>query len=338
MKVSMSMIMIMRMKVSMKVSMKVRESILLHALALAVAFAEPCACHARDASHARDVAAQEAVIPFEVWSGQIVVSLRLNGSGAVLRFLFDTGADGMAIRRSLADSLGLTVSHRQNASVVGGSVQVEISSANTVHLSDTFALKGQNIALFPDIKHGLDGVIGLNLAAAHAVGVDFDKKQIRLSAFGAQQREEAAAVIPIADRRGGLVVIQGALNVAGKKEVVGNFIFDTGAAYHLIAFSRFVRKNRLLLTGFQPEGQASTVSMGRATPVFYGKAHSFRLAPDLAFADMPVTLQASTGAGSAGAPDGAPDGSIGIKLIQNFNFSIDLQKKELRLYPRREQQ
>ncbi|MDR0711248.1 MAG: retroviral-like aspartic protease family protein [Prevotellaceae bacterium] len=302
----------------------------LSALAFALAFASPCFCKAED------LTAQKTVIPFELWDGHIIVSLRLNGHATTLRFLFDTGADGMAIRSSLADSLGLVLSHRQNANVVGGSVQLAVASANTVHLTDSFSLKNQNIALFPTVKHGLDGVIGLNLAAGNVVDVDFDKKQICLSAFGARRRDGKATLIPLSGRRG-LALIQGTLNIVGKKEVTGNFIFDTGAAYHLIAFSKFVRKNRLLLTGFQPEGQASTVSMGHATPVFYGKAHELRLAPDLAFTDMPVTLQASTGASAAGSSadaDLTPDGSIGIKLIQNFNFTLDLQQKELLLYPR----
>jgi predicted aspartyl protease len=281
--------------------------------------------------HSRySVSERKALIPFELREGHIIIPVRLNGSDVVLRFLFDTGADGMAIRRSLADSIGLAVAHSREANVVGGTVQVEISSANTVHLTDSFALKSQSIALFPTVKHGLDGVIGLNLAAGYVVGVDFDKKLLSLSTFGAHRREEKTVVVPVANRYG-LVMLQGTLNIVGKKEVTGNFIFDTGAAYHLIAFSRFVRKNRLLLTGFQPEGQASTVSMGHATPVFYGKAHRFQLAPDLAFTNMPVTLQAST---SAGSSERTPDGSIGVKLIQNFNFSIDLLQKELRLYPR----
>ncbi|MDR3188881.1 MAG: retroviral-like aspartic protease family protein, partial [Prevotellaceae bacterium] len=282
------------------------------AFAFAVAVFSPC--------KAQERAAADVTLPFELLEGHVVIPLRLNGSGAVLRFLFDTGADGMAIRRSLADSIGLAATHRQEANVVGGKVQVAIASASTVHLTDSFALQNQNIALFPTIKHGLDGVIGLNLAAACVVSVDFDRRQLTLSAFGAHRNEANAIVLPIADGQK-LLILQGALDIVGKKEVTGNFIFDTGASYHLIAFSRFVRKNRLLLTGFKPEGQASTVSMGHATPVFYGKAHSFRLSPDVAFTDMPVTLQASS---SASTPSHAPDGSIGIKLIRQFNFSIDL--------------
>lgn len=280
---------------------------------------------------------RKASVPFELQDGQIVLAVRLNGSPAVLRFLFDTGADGMAIRSSLADSLGLRLSHRQEVSVVGGKMQVALSAGNTVHLTDSFSLKSQSIALFPTVKHGLDGIIGLNLAAESIVGVDFDKKLLTLSSFGARRAEaegkaEANGVVVPVNNGYGAMTLSGILNIAGKEAVTGHFIFDTGATYHLIAFSRFVRKNRLLLTGFKPEEQASTVSMGRATPVFHGKAHRFELAPEVAFTDMPVTLQASS---STDSDLRTPDGSIGIKLIQNFNFTVDLLQKELTLYRRK---
>ncbi|MDR3366519.1 MAG: retroviral-like aspartic protease family protein [Prevotellaceae bacterium] len=319
----------------MKIKQKIKRLLpTLRLVAVAAVVAAPCAGQAAAPApllpDSLAPSVQKTVIPFELCEGHIVIPVRLNGSGAVLRLLFDTGADGMALRRTLADSLGLELTYRQEASVVGGKVQVPISAANTVHLTDSFALAGQPIALFPTIKRGLDGVIGLNLAAAHVVSVDFDKRQLRLSAFGAPQREEEAIVVPIIRRRG-LALLQGTLNLAGKKDAVGNFIFDTGAAYHLIAFSPFVRKNRLLLTGFQPEGQASTVSMGHATPVFYGKARTFCLTPGVAFTGIPVALQAGS---SAGSSEHTPDGSIGIHLIRRFNFSIDLHRKELRLFPR----
>lgn len=48
-----------------------------------------------------------AVLPFRIEGGSIILSARLNDSPRVMSFLLDTGADGMAIRRSLADSIGL---------------------------------------------------------------------------------------------------------------------------------------------------------------------------------------------------------------------------------------
>ncbi|MDR3297399.1 MAG: aspartyl protease family protein, partial [Prevotellaceae bacterium] len=60
--------------------------------------------------------AQRMVIPFERDSSSIVVHLQLNNSQRSLRFLFDTGADGMALRKSLADSLGIEPTRQNDVS------------------------------------------------------------------------------------------------------------------------------------------------------------------------------------------------------------------------------
>jgi hypothetical protein len=271
---------------------------------------------------------QKAVIPFKFDSGYIVVPLKINENNTVLHFLLDTGADGMAIRKTLADSLNLKITDSQTADIVGGQMQINISSGNTVHLTDAFALKDQRIAIFEKIGHRLDGIIGLNIAMNYITNINFDSKQIILSTFGKYRYEGKGEIIKIQNKYN-VITITGSLNIADKEEVTGDFIFDTGASYHLIAFSGFVRKHRLLLTGFKPERQKSTVSMGHSTPVFEGKAHKFSISPRLTFSDIPITLQAST---SVNNNKKIPSGSIGIKLIQNFNIVIDMLKKEIFLY------
>jgi predicted aspartyl protease len=268
---------------------------------------------------------RKVVVPFEFDSAYIVVPLRLNDSDVVLRFLLDTGADGMAIRKTLSDSLNLLITSSQTADIVGGRMTIDISSGNTVHLTDSFALHNQRIAVFENIGHGLDGIIGLNIAMNYITSVDFDKKQIVLSTFGDYKYDVKGEVIKIKNRYN-VITLTGTLNIVGKEDVVGDFIFDSGAHYSVIAFSGFVRKNRLLLSGFKPEGQSSTVSMGHSTPVFEGKMHRFALSPNMVFTDIPVTLQASTSKNDDGK---IPSGSIGIQLICNFNFTIDLLKKEI---------
>ena len=62
----------------------------------------------------------QAKIPFETEHGSIILKVRLNNNSRILRLLFDTGADGMAIDQSTADSIGLKISRKQNATVVGG--------------------------------------------------------------------------------------------------------------------------------------------------------------------------------------------------------------------------
>jgi hypothetical protein len=283
-----------------------------------------------DAASASDRPELVAVIPFEFDGKAIIIPLKLNDSDTLLRFLLDTGADGMAISKALADSLHLSIAGSQDVSVVGGQLRIDISPGNTVHLTDEFALQNQRIAVFEHVGHDLDGIIGLNIPKDYITQVDFDKKQLVLFAFGDYRYEGEGEIIKIQDQYK-VMSIAGTLNVAGKEEVAGDFIFDSGANYTLIAFSRFVRKHRLLLTGFKSERQSATVSMGHSTPVFEGRAKSFAFSPNLVFTDIPVTLQAST---SRNDDERTPSGSIGIHLIQKFNFTINLQKKEIFFSPR----
>jgi hypothetical protein len=99
-----------------------------------------------------------------------------------------------------------------------------------------------------------------------------------------------------------------------------------------MAFSPFVRSNRLLLSGgFKPERQSATVSMGITTPTYEGKAYEFALGTAVKQTDMPVSLQASSG-NSTWKPDA--DGSAGVKLLSRYNFTINLPKNEVHFAPR----
>lgn len=62
-----------------------------------------------------------AEVPFRVEQGSIILDARLNDSPRRMSFLLDTGADGMAIRRTLADSIGLKPGiRRKRMSWAGG--------------------------------------------------------------------------------------------------------------------------------------------------------------------------------------------------------------------------
>ncbi len=279
----------------------------------------------------RDKPAQlAAVLPIEQDdNGSIIIHLKLNKYDQALRFLFDSGADGMAVSTELAGKAGVKVSRSQSTSVVGGNMKITVSSGNTVHL-DTLSIPNQNIALFEKMRGNIDGIIGLNLAKHFIVNVNFDEQKMYLYRFGSYEYEaegETEAITVPA----GVIVIPGYLNLIGKDTVQGNFVFDTGAAYYFMGFSPFVRNNRLLVSGFKPEEQSSTVSMGITTPVFEGKAKEFGFGETIKQTDMPVSLQGST-ANSDWKP--GADASVGIKLISKYNFTINLLEKEVHFTPR----
>lgn len=270
------------------------------------------------------------VIPFRLDDRSIILSVKLNDNNRSLSFLLDTGADGMAIRKSLVDSLGIKINYTQNANIVGGQTQVSVSSGNKVRLTDSLSLTGQNITIFDEIRHGLDGVIGLNLIKNYITKINPGEQKIYLYSFGDYRYTDDGITIPVKMLRS-LIIIPSELSIAGEESITGNFLLDTGANYNLIAFSDFVRKNRLLETGFKPESRGTTVSLGHVTPVYHGKAHQFKIG-DIVKNEIPVTLQTST-LNQLPRNDGI-DGSIGIRFFINYNLTIDLLRKEIRLEPR----
>jgi predicted aspartyl protease len=265
-------------------------------------------------------------IPFGIdGHSSVVLTIGLNDSDRKLRFLLDTGADGMAINRSLADELGLVASYSQNARVVGGQARVEISSGNRVRLTDSLSLTGQNIAIFDDVRHGMDGIIGLNLIKNYITKINYDRQKIYLYTFGDLSHDDAGTAVPFR-MRGGLVTVPSVLGLTDDSACQADFLFDTGADYKLIVFSDFVRDYGLLESGFRPESMGTTVSLGLSTPVYHGTASELTVG-DIVATEVPVTLQAASRGNSPAA--NAVDGSIGVRFWSEYNITIDLLRKQL---------
>ncbi len=268
-------------------------------------------------------------VPFETEHGSVILKVRINNSPKVLRLLFDTGADGMAISQSLADSIGLKITRKQNASVVGGNMEIQVSDGNTVHLDD-FEVKNQGIAVFKEMHKDLDGIIGNTIARRYITKVDYDRKELSLYNFGDYQYEKEGASIPFT-MPSGLFIIPGSLSITTEPVHTGDFVFDTGASYSLICFRPFVKKNKLLVSGFKAEYSGSTTSMGMTTPTFGGRAATFSFSNMPVIKNMPVTLMAGGGQSESWSP--GFDGSIGVRLISRYNFTINMQKKEIHFSP-----
>ncbi|MFL9483722.1 retropepsin-like aspartic protease [Chitinophagaceae bacterium LWZ2-11] len=269
-----------------------------------------------------------AVIPFKFVNSAIVVELKLNNSDKVLNFLFDTGADGMAINQSLADSLGLIVSRKQQTSVVGAQMEVQISSGNIVHL-DTLHVPDQNIAIFSKMSSTYDGIIGINLARRYITKVNFDNLTISLYDFGDYKYERQGETLDLSVPAG-IPILNGTVDVADGKKIDGTFVFDTGAGYYFIAFGPFVKKNLLLTSGFNVDFSGVTLSMGHSSPSFTGNINAFCLG-NQCLKNFPGTLQAYRPGDENWMQDGS--GSIGIKLLSRFNFTLNLPEHTVHLTP-----
>jgi len=271
----------------------------------------------------------KAKIPFEIQNGSIILSVKVNNSDRVLKLLFDTGADGMAITKALADSVGIKATRQQNTSVVGGNMQISVSEGNTIKL-DSFILKNQSFAIFPEMHKGNDGIIGNSIAKNYITKVDFDKKELSLYDFGDYQYDDQGTSVPV-KMPSGLFIIPGEVTVTTGQTNAGEFVFDTGASYHLICFRPFVKKNKLLVSGFKPEYHGVTTSMGMSTPTYSGRAVAFSFSNMPKLNNFPITLMAGGGQSENWNP--GFDGSIGIRTISKYNFTINMQKKEIHFAP-----
>ena len=65
-----------------------------------------------------------ASIPFELIDSRIIVKLRINNHPKILTMLFDTGADGVGLKKSIAQSLRIQTDARQHTQVVGASMEI----------------------------------------------------------------------------------------------------------------------------------------------------------------------------------------------------------------------
>lgn len=264
-----------------------------------------------------------ATIPFENHNGSIVLLISINENKQKLRFLFDTGADGMMVSTALADSLGLKVSREQKASVVGGNIDIKVSENNTVHLND-FDLSHQSIAIFGNVNPDHDGIIGNTIAKKYITHVDYEKKEMTLYTFGNFTTDSKATKIPVRTTTGN-ILLDATVTMQNDKPIPGDFTFDTGATYDLIVFRPTVLKYKMLVSGFVQDSAGSTVSMGIATPVFHSKAKQVQLASNWKINNFPVTLMGASPAGANWNPEAA--GSLGIKFISKYNFTINLADK-----------
>lgn len=266
-----------------------------------------------------------ASIPFEIVENGIAIKIKLNKADREFLMLFDTGADGMALNPDSAYKAGVVVTKSKSASVVGGSQQVQYSADNTIYIGDQ-VLQHQGLVIFP--KHGVyDGLFGANLLRNFITSVNFDTMTIDLYNFGNFNYWGKAKPF-VFDYKSGLPVVKMNLTFEDKKTVEGNFTFDTGAGYDLIAYGPFNHKNNLEAS-LKTEYTSVNFSLGKQTKIVGGAIPNIGINGNN-FPNVPIALQEYDEANKSWA---FADGSLGIDLIKRFNFTIDLLHKTVYLEP-----
>lgn len=112
------------------------------------------------------------------------------------------------------------------------------------------------------------------------------------------------------------------------KTVEGNFTFDTGAGYDLIAFGPFNHKNNLDKR-LKIEYTSTNHSLGHQTQIIGGAIPNVAINGNN-FPNVTIALQEYQENNKSWA---TADGSLGIDLIKRFNFTIDMLHKTVYLEP-----
>lgn len=269
-----------------------------------------------------------ATVPFEMKKQKLWIKVKVNNSDELLNFVFDTGADGMALNPAVAEKVNLkNVQDRQTA-VVGGKTEVKFSRGNTVHFPEGLSLKNQNLVVFPGMDEGMDGIIGGGVLRQYSTKIDFDKGVIELYDFNSYKPSKDAIALEM-DYNTGLPVIPIHFDLENKEEQQeAQIVFDTGAGYSLIFFGPYVGKHGLL-EGFQPDYHSVNYSMGMATPIEVGSLESLRVG-NTELKEVMVSLQKHDPAKGNWTDN---SGSFGLELIHKFNVTLDVLHRKLYMEP-----
>ncbi|MEI7423264.1 MAG: aspartyl protease family protein [Prolixibacteraceae bacterium] len=267
-----------------------------------------------------------ANIPFVFRDKKIIVKMKLNDSPRVLSMLFDTGADGVGMKKETADAVGLVETRKQQTSIVGASTEIVISAGNTLKF-DSLQIKNQNIGIFPSYLDDLDGLFGANFLHNYITYIDFDNSVIRLYSLGSFKYPEGGSFVPMVYDTG-LPGVVSKVKLNSGKEITGKFHFDTGAGYPLILFSPFVGKNDLE-KDFKIQSRSVNNSFGHQTPTVLGIFDHLQIGK-FSIPHFTGTLQSSDGKENWTV---SGDGSLGMDIIKKFNCIINVLDLKIYLIP-----
>lgn len=259
-------------------------------------------------------------IPFEMKNGKIVIKASLNNTPKKLNMLFDTGADGMALRTDLQTECNVKITRSHTARVPGGEVKTNISGGNNLIL-DSLTISNQNLVLFDTFgSKDIDGIIGgSNFFRKYITEVDFEDNVIRLYTHGAFSPEGYKSC--------DMTYANGVPTVPfiitkGDRVFESNFIFDTGAGYEAIMFGAGMKEiekdsiNKYIPTLYH----SYNYSIGHKSKIVTGLADNVKFA-NMTFHDFNLAMEPYNEQ-NHGRHNVL--GSIGLKSLSRFNWIVDL--------------
>ena len=272
-------------------------------------------------------------VPFKLNHDHMIVKIRINDSEP-LNFLFDSGAGGTLIAKSVADSLGLSPSLARTNTGAAGTHKVGLVRGTDIHVGDATinsvtVMRDHNDMEELDNGETVAGIIGFHILSRFVVHINFDNNQLYLYNRGNFKYDGGGVSLPIILNYN-IPTVEASLSLKGQKPLEGMFLVDTGARSDLLISSPTVEKyNMPDHIGDHYVLRTKVGSSQKKVKIMYGRLSSFEFA-DQQFDDVPVVLSSTT-EGVLSFEDF--DGIIGNRILQRFNITFDYQRNTMYLEP-----
>jgi predicted aspartyl protease len=273
------------------------------------------------------------MVPFELNHDHVIVKVHINDSEP-LNFLFDSGAGGTLIAKSVADSLGLSSSLLRTNTGAAGTHKVGLVRGTDIRIGEATI---NNVTVMRDqqdmeeLDNGeiVAGIIGFHVLSRFVVHINYDNRHMYIYNRGNFKYDGTGVAMPIVLNYN-IPTVEASLSISGRKPIEGRFLIDTGARSNLLISSPTVDKYNLPdHIGDHYVLRTQVGSSHKKVKIMYGRLPSLEFAGQR-FDDIPVVLSSTT-SGVLSFSD--IDGIIGNRILQRFNLTFDYQRNMMYLEP-----
>ena len=259
--------------------------------------------------------------------GRVWAPVMINGRGP-FRLVLDTGANGSAVVKSVAQRLGISTLNTKTVQLHGvtGSATVPTIEVDRIEVGDLM-LEGKRLPVVSDVFGGAEGVLGTEGLADKRIHIDFGHDAISIMRSKRQRTEPGFASIPLTFGRDRLLHMQ---IMIGRVPVTA--ILDTGAQItvgnHALRDLLKRRRSQDLLSQ-DIIGVTLDVAKGEVMPIPTMHIGTIQVSNlNLTFGDMFIFQHWKLVR--------EPALLIGMDIIGSFDVMIiDYRKKELQIRARR---
>ncbi len=262
-------------------------------------------------------------IPFTLEKNKIFIKTRINNSDT-LNFIFDTGADVCAVRKSIIDKkLSLVINDRKENIGFDGVDTVDVSSHNNISLgNNTYLSKEIYCIEIPDGDK--DGIIGWEIFKNKIVEINYNLKKIII--------KDNLGIVPDGFKSVKAKKIDNIYYVKIKlttkdQQIDGWFDFDTGSDGSISLSNRFAVKYNLIGKMAKVAESFSVGSSGKEVKEDIVLLPKIEIA-NLEFYRTPITISTTK---SINEPFN--NNILGNNFLRRFNIIIDYRNETIYLKP-----